>query len=152
MYNIKQFTPTNASTSSYEDIWHYLNHDTFLSHLSTRQKRATILKSPSYQLVHGVTFRKHRNGVLLRCLQAPYSKRVLLDLHDGPAEEISWVTLLFTKLFKFIPIGPHFSRMFMLMLTITQFVRNALENIRSQLTHCSLLCKYFIKVHQKYST
>jgi len=32
-----------------------------------------------------VLFRKHHNGVFLRCLEAHDSKKVLRDLHDGPA-------------------------------------------------------------------
>lgn len=42
------------------------------------------MKALSYQLVHKVLLKNHHNGVLLKCLEAQGSKRVLHDLHDGP--------------------------------------------------------------------
>ena len=43
------------------------------------------LKSASYQLVEGVLFRKNYDGVLLRCLEKEDAKKVMSELHDGPA-------------------------------------------------------------------
>eukprot|EP00253_Pinus_taeda_P028901 PITA_28901 len=70
MHDIRQATPTEDRTSWYEDVRQYLEHDTIPSHLSIRQKRAFRLKALAYQLVHGVLYRKHCNGVFLRCLEA----------------------------------------------------------------------------------
>lgn len=36
--------------------------------------------------MHGVLLRKHHNGVLLGCLEAQDSEKVLRNLHDGPVK------------------------------------------------------------------
>ena len=43
------------------------------------------LKSASYQIIEGILFRKNYDGVLLRCLQKEDAKKVMTELHDGPA-------------------------------------------------------------------
>ena len=63
MYSVKRASPTIITTSWYIDMRQYLEHDTIPSHLSARKKRALKLKELSYQMVHGVLFRKHHNGV-----------------------------------------------------------------------------------------
>ena len=42
------------------------------------------MKALYYQLVHGLIYRKHHNGVFLRCLDTQDSERVLHDFHDRP--------------------------------------------------------------------
>jgi hypothetical protein len=48
-------------------------------------KRELILKSPQYQLVHGILFQKNYDGVLLICLKKQDGHKFLNDMHDGPA-------------------------------------------------------------------
>lgn len=79
---IRRATPTEDGTSWYANVHQYLEHDTIASHCSIRQKRALCLKAIAYQSMHGVIYRKHNNGVLLRCLEAHESEKVLQDLHD----------------------------------------------------------------------
>lgn len=59
-------------------------------------------------------FRKHHNGVLLRCMESPDSERVLCDLHDGPAGGNFTSDNTMYKICKLIFIGLNFSRMLML--------------------------------------
>ena len=64
---------------------HYLQEGLLLEHWNSKQRRALHLKSASYQIVEGILFRKNYDGVLLRCLEKEYAKKVMIDLHDGPA-------------------------------------------------------------------
>ena len=43
------------------------------------------LKSAAYHIVDGILFRKNYDGVLLRCLEKEDTKKVITELHDGPA-------------------------------------------------------------------
>lgn len=86
MYNIERASPTIIINYCYMDVHQDLKHGTIPSHFSTWQKRALRIKALSYRLVHGVLFRKLHNGVLLRCLEAHDSEKVLCDLHDGTIE------------------------------------------------------------------
>ena len=43
------------------------------------------LKSAAYQIIDGILFKKNYDGVLLRCLEKEDAKRVITELHDGPA-------------------------------------------------------------------
>ena len=63
----------------------YLAHGVLDSGLDARQKRAIRLKAASYQLIQGKLFKKHSNGVMLRCLETDEAQKILTELHDGPA-------------------------------------------------------------------
>ena len=39
----------------------------------------------AYQIIDGILFKKYYDGVLLRCLEKEDAKRVITELHDGPA-------------------------------------------------------------------
>lgn len=65
--------------------------------MPTHLTKTLILKSLSYQLVHGVLFIKQHNGVFLKCLGAHDSEKVLCDLHYGPIGDILWETQLHIK-------------------------------------------------------
>ena len=54
-------------------------------HWNSKQRRVLHLKSAAYQIVDGILFRKNYDGVLLRCLEKEDAKRVITELHDGPA-------------------------------------------------------------------
>ena len=54
-------------------------------HWKSKQRRELHLKSSSYQIVEGILFRKNYDGVLLRFLEKEDAKKVMIDLHDGPA-------------------------------------------------------------------
>ena len=54
-------------------------------HWNSKQRRALRLKSAAYLIVDGILFRKNYDGVLLRCLEKEDAKRVITELHDGPA-------------------------------------------------------------------
>ena len=54
-------------------------------HWSPKQRRALRLKLASYQIIDGVLFRKNYDGVFLRCLEQEDAKKVITELHDGPA-------------------------------------------------------------------
>jgi hypothetical protein len=53
--------------------------------LSPKERRALRLKSVQYRLVNSVLFRINYDGVLLRCPEHEDAKKVLRELHDGPA-------------------------------------------------------------------
>ena len=74
-----------AMDSWYRDLVHYLRAGLLLEHWNSKQRRALRLKSASYQIVEGILFRKNYDGVLLRCLEKEDAKKVMIDLHDGPA-------------------------------------------------------------------
>ena len=74
-----------APDSWYQDLVHYLQEGLLLEHWNSKQRRALHLKSASYQIVEGILFRKNYDGVLLRCLEKEDAKKVMIDLHDGPA-------------------------------------------------------------------
>ena len=69
------------------------------------------LKSAAYQIVEGVLFRKNYDGVLLRCLEKEDAKKVMTDLHDGPAGDIIQEILQLTKSSEPVTIGLHSSKM-----------------------------------------
>lgn len=60
-------------------------------------KKGNAFKYLSFQLVHGVIFRKHHNGVLLTCLEPQDTEKVLRDFHDGPVGD--------TTAHKFMRVG-----------------------------------------------
>lgn len=83
-YNLEKIPPKGSIATWYSNIWQYLKHGTLPAHLSNKKEREIFLKALSYQLIHGVIFRKHHNGVLLRCLEPRDTKWLLKYLHDGP--------------------------------------------------------------------
>ena len=74
-----------APESWYRDLVHYLQIELLPEHWNSKQRRALCLKSASYQIIEGILFRKNYDGVLLRCLEKEDAKKVMTDLHDGPA-------------------------------------------------------------------
>ena len=83
MYQIDN-DPQQGNSSWYSDLLQYLSHGVLDSTLSSQQKRAIRLKAASYRLVQGKLFRKHYNGMFLRCLEHDEAQKVLTELHDGP--------------------------------------------------------------------
>ena len=75
-----------APESWFKDLVHYLQTGLLPEHWNSKQRRALRLKSASYQIVEGVLFRKNYDGFLLRCLEKEDVKKVMIELHDGPAE------------------------------------------------------------------
>eukprot|EP00253_Pinus_taeda_P003077 PITA_03077 len=75
----------NDNESLYADIIYYLKNGYAPSHLDHTKKRALRLKSKQYQLLNNVLFRIDYHYVLLRCLEESEAKKVLQELHDGPA-------------------------------------------------------------------
>ena len=69
----------------YQDLAHYLQEELLLEHWSFKQRRAPRLKSASYQIVEGILVKKNYDGVLLRCLEKEDARKVMIELHDGPA-------------------------------------------------------------------
>ena len=76
--------PQQSSSSWYSDISRYLAQGTMDPALSARQKRTIRLKAASHQLIRGKLFKKHHDGVLLRCLENDEGHKILTELHDGP--------------------------------------------------------------------
>ena len=74
-----------ALDSWYRYLVHYLQEGYLSEHWSPKQRRALCLKSDLYQIIDGVLFRKNYNGVFLRCLEQEDAKKVVAELHDGPA-------------------------------------------------------------------
>ena len=74
-----------ALDSWYRDLVHYLQDRYLSEHWSPKQRRALRLKSDSYQIIDGVLLRKNYDGVFLRCLKQEDAKKVITELHDGPA-------------------------------------------------------------------
>ena len=77
MYNVNFVPPSHTPSSRCVEIRKYIKQGTFPSRLPTNKKRVIQLKEPSYQLFHGVFFRKHHNDVLLNFLESLDSKKVL---------------------------------------------------------------------------
>ena len=75
----------NDVESLYVDIIYYLKNGYTPSNLDHTKKRALRLKAKQYQLVNDVLFRINYDSVLLRCLEKSEAKKVLQELHDGPA-------------------------------------------------------------------
>ena len=74
-----------APNSWYRDLIHYLQEGYLTEHWNPKQRRALHLKSALYHIIDGVLFRKNYDGVFLRCLKHEDAKRVVAELHDGPA-------------------------------------------------------------------
>ena len=68
----------------YQDLVHYLQEELLPEHWNSKQRRTLHLKSASYQIIDGILFRNNYDGVLLRCLEKEYAKKVMIDLHHGP--------------------------------------------------------------------
>ena len=54
-------------------------------HWNSKQRRVLRLKSATYQIIDGILFRNNYDGVILRCLEKEDAKKVIIELHDGPA-------------------------------------------------------------------
>ena len=74
-----------ALDSWYRDLVYYLQVGLLPEHWNSKKRRALHLKLASYQIIEGILFRKSYDGVLLRCLEKEDAKKVMTDLHDGPA-------------------------------------------------------------------
>eukprot|EP00253_Pinus_taeda_P027329 PITA_27329 len=75
----------NDNESLYADVIYYLKNGYDPSHLDHTKKRALRLKAKQYQVVNNVLFRINCDSILLRCLEESEAKKVLQELHDGPA-------------------------------------------------------------------
>jgi len=117
MYNVEWASPTTPMKYWYTNVHQYLEHGTMPSKFSTQKKRALWIKALSYQLVHGVLLRKHHNGVLLKCLEANDSEKVLRYIHDRPSKghfvwnttthKIMWASFYWPTLFKYAHAYSH---------------------------------------------
>ena len=77
--------PQQRSPSWYSDISGYLAQGILDPALTSRQKRVIGLKYASYQLIQGKLFKKHYDGVMLRCLDHDEAQKILIEMHDRPA-------------------------------------------------------------------
>eukprot|EP00253_Pinus_taeda_P027969 PITA_27969 len=75
----------NDNESLYADIIYYLKNGYAPSHLNHTKKRALRLKAKQYKLLNDVLSRINYDYVLLRCIEESKAKKVLQELHDGPA-------------------------------------------------------------------
>ena len=66
-----------APDSWYRDLVHYLQEGLLPEHWNSKQRRASHLKSTSYQFIDGILFRKNYDGVLLRCLEQEDANKVI---------------------------------------------------------------------------
>eukprot|EP00253_Pinus_taeda_P036018 PITA_36018 len=73
------------SESQYAYLIFYLKNGYAPPNLSYKNKRAIRLKAKNFTIIDDVLFRKNYDSVLLRCLQKQEARRVLQELHDGPA-------------------------------------------------------------------
>jgi hypothetical protein len=71
--------------SWYEKLIYLLHHGTFLENLIPKERRVLRLKSAQYHLVNSILFHINYDGILLRFLKCEDAKKVLRELHDGPA-------------------------------------------------------------------
>jgi hypothetical protein len=62
-----------------------LHHGTCSENLNPRERRALKLKYSQYRLINSVLFCINYDGLLLICLEHDDEKKVLRELHDGPA-------------------------------------------------------------------
>ena len=67
----------------YKDLIHYLQQGYLPEHWNSKQRREIRLKLASYQIIDGVLFRKHYDGVFMRCLEQEDASKVVKELHDG---------------------------------------------------------------------
>eukprot|EP00253_Pinus_taeda_P027971 PITA_27971 len=75
----------NDTESLYANTIYYLKNGYSPAHLDHTKKRALRLKAKQYQLINDVLFKRNYDSVLLRCLEKTEAKKVLRELHDGPA-------------------------------------------------------------------
>ena len=73
------------SESQYVDLIFYMKNGYAPSNLSYNNKCALRLKSKNYEIIDDVLFRRNYDSILLRCLEKTEAKKVLQELHDGPA-------------------------------------------------------------------
>ena len=70
---------TSDSPYWYSNLTQYLGQGTMDLTLIAIQKHAIRLKSMSYQLLQGILFHKHHNGVLSWCLKFDDAQQVLKE-------------------------------------------------------------------------
>lgn len=123
----------------YGELQKFLEHITIPSHLSSKQKMEICLKALSWQLVHGVLFWKHHNGVMLRCLERKKQRRLwriyMIDWQVATMQ----ATPQYTKSWGMIIIGPLFLSALTPMSASSKLVRNASVVIKGYPPHCSQL-------------
>jgi hypothetical protein len=71
--------------SWYGKLFYLLHHGTCVENLNPKERRALRLKSTQYSLINAVLFHINYDGVLLRCLKHEDEKKVLREIHHGPA-------------------------------------------------------------------
>ena len=69
LHMIDMFPIFTALESWYKYLTHYLQQGYLPEQWNSKQRRAFRLKSPSYQIIDEVLFRKNYDGVFLRCLE-----------------------------------------------------------------------------------
>jgi hypothetical protein len=57
----------------------------FPRNLKPNERRAIRLKYAQYRLINSMLFHVNYDGVLLRCLECEYAKKVMREVHDGIA-------------------------------------------------------------------
>ena len=86
-------------------------------------------------MVEGILFRKNYDGVLLRCLEKEDAKKVMIDLHDGPAGGHFSGDTKTIKFSELDTIGPCCSKMHMPMSESAKSVKGVVEDKLKQQDH-----------------
>jgi hypothetical protein len=71
--------------SWYGKLFYLLHHGTCVENLNPKERRALRLKSTQYRLINAVLFHVNYDGVLLRCIKHEDEKKVMREIHHGPA-------------------------------------------------------------------
>ena len=124
-----------APDSWYRDLVHYLQTGSLPEHWNSKKRRALRLKSASYQIIEGILFKKNYDRVLLRCLEKEDAKKVMTELHDGPAGGHFLGDTTTHKILEPDTIGPRFSKMHTPMSGSATFVKGVVEDNLRQPHH-----------------
>lgn len=106
MYEVR----LNDVGSLFADIIYYLKNGYAPSNLDHTKKRDLRLKAKQYHLVNDVLFRINYDSILLRCLEKSKAKKVLQELHDGPAGRHYVGDATEHKILRAGYTGPHYSK------------------------------------------
>lgn len=139
MYNVEWTPSTSHITYWHVEVHQYLENGTMPSHFSMQQKRALWLRFLSYQLMDGVLYKEHRDGILLKCMDGREWKKVLHDVHDGPNRGNFMGNTIVKRSLAPFSTSLHYLRMHMPMTASIQPVRDASTQNKGQQPCYSLL-------------
>jgi hypothetical protein len=71
----------------YRDIIFYLRSIQFHATMSSKERRKLKMKVNQYVLITGILFRRHFDGILLRCVDENHAPTMIKEFHEGICSE-----------------------------------------------------------------